>query len=72
MEPHSYMIGEIARLEHERSVQRAEARARLKGYPPDRRSGLRLLRREQLRAWAPCEAPQSVVLKAVCRFSPSG
>jgi hypothetical protein len=72
MEPHSYMIGEIAHLEHERSVQRAEARARLKGYPPDRRSGLRLLWRQHAGMWAPCEAPQGVVLKAICRFSPSG
>lgn len=72
MEPHSYMIGEIARLEHERTVQRAEARARLKGYPSDRHNGLHFMRREHTRVWAPCEAPQNVVLRAVCRFSPSG
>ena len=62
------MIGEIARLEHERTVQRAEARDRLKGYPPGRRSGLRLMRRQHTGMWAPCEAPQGVVLKAICRL----
>lgn len=71
---HSSVMWDIAHLEREQMLQRAEQRVRLQGYPPPRASRIRfsLLRREHTGSWAPCERPRIVARASddrVCWYS---
>ena len=63
------VMGEIVRLEREQMLQRAEQRARLRGYPspPARRIRFLTGRHEHTGDWAPCNPP--TVSARVCWYS---
>jgi hypothetical protein len=71
---HSSVMWDIAHLEREQMLQRAEQRVRQQGYPPPpaSRSRFSLVRHEHTGSWAPCDG-QRVMAPAsdnkVCWYS---